>query len=131
MLKEQKKLPSSSEKHDIEVSKQKYDSKAHRAKEFSKNIPKPVVVAAAAPQKNDSAVTKQQNRNNSYGDEVFSEYDGYDDNNYNTISRGAAAPSGTKYSQDDLAEMKLQQLTAKHNQSKLQVESIRKAMGRL
>lgn len=136
MLTQQKKLPSSSEKHDIEVSKMKFESKNHRAKEFSKNIPKPVVSQQRRQQIRGGAAGREE------GDEEgFQEYDGYDEYKepYYTSNGGAGGAtrgankgqtsSSAFYSQDDEAEMKLQQLTAKHNQSRQQVESIRRAMG--
>ena len=101
-LRNQKKLPPSSEKNEMEIAHKKLESKRQKAIEFAKNIPKPKIPAA---KDCNSKLTGYEEEEGGVGNSGFDMGEGYED------------------------ELKLQELEAKHVNSKKQIEAIRKAMG--
>mmetsp|Transcript_9617 Transcript_9617/g.13147 ORF Transcript_9617/g.13147 Transcript_9617/m.13147 type:complete len:378 (-) Transcript_9617:24-1157(-) len=99
-LRTQKKLPPSNEKFEIEIAQKKQESKRQKAIEFAKNIPKPKVNKSKDQDKDNEGVN-------------------YDEDG------GGQFQMGEGYEED----IKLQELEAKHVNSKKQIEAIRKAMG--
>jgi len=103
VLLQQKKLPSSSESSDIEVSKKKLSSKREKALEFAKHVPKPKV---------DTKKIKEQS--SPLGIEII-------DDNYML--------KGDQYGMDYGEICKIQSLEAQHDEKKKQVEAIKRSLG--
>ena len=99
-LRNQKKLPPSNEKNEMEIAHKKLESKRQKAIDFAKNIPKPKIPAAK-----DACGKQRGDDEESAGMSNFDMGEGYEE------------------------ELKLHELEAKHVNSKRQIEAIRKAMG--
>lgn len=146
-LTNQRKLPSATEKQAIEISIKKSESKAYKAKEFSKNIPKPTVTNANANGDNgvnggNNSGGKINNRNSNSNSNSNTSYD--DNYNYNNNSNTSNNKNASKhhqhnnnnnnhyiqeYNSEDEMEMKLQEKLAKHAQDRAQVNNVRKIAG--
>jgi hypothetical protein len=125
----QRKLPSATEQNDLVVAKGKQESKRERAAQFAKQIPKPKLEGVG--------------RRKSYGDEptrklgdgydgMVGEYGGdenmmdyFDEENY----YGAAGARNHHQHHHAAEPSKLEQLQAKHAQSKRQVDAIKASIG--
>jgi len=125
ILSNQSKLPSSSEKHDIQISEHKFSSNRQKAIEFSKNIPKPKVKSSDSNDKKSRDKKYNDNNNNgndSYYDNNDDDYGGGDNHTDNVNSKDTY---GITYKEEN----RILELEAKHKQSKLQMEAIRKSLG--
>ena len=112
-LRQQPKLPPAAEKSEIVISMRKQDSKRERMLEFSKQIPKPQV-RNPKPFGNNDII-----------------YDEDDDDTFDPgmpprRNRGQGDGGNYSTSADDY---RLQELEAKHNNGKKQIDAIRKQMG--
>ncbi len=116
----QRKLPSAAEKHDIEVSNKKQESKQARAKEFSRNIPLPKPSTQHLSQ---AAQTRNNNKHAQEQEDVDDCYGGQRESDSKRYERSFHS------SEEAEAEQRLQQLMAKHDQSKAQINSVRKTLG--
>lgn len=102
-LGDQRRLPYSSEASGVQISKKKLESNRERAMQFAKNIPRPVVK----------------------GKEMKSS-DGDGDDEDDMADR---LMSGSDYGVIDQNAFKLEELQAKHLESKRSIDAMRKQMG--
>ena len=127
VLSNQSKLPPSCEKHDIQISEQKFSSNRQKAIEFSKNIPKPKVKCRDS--NNDGKHRTIKNNDYDDGDNDDNDDDGnYDYNNGVDRNVGNSKDSFT-FGVTNKEENRILELEAKHKQNKLQMEAIRKSLG--
>eukprot|EP01033_Poteriospumella_lacustris_P001653 gene1653-1205_t len=130
ILTQQPKLPSATEQNDLQIARQKYESTRQRALEFAKsNVPKPKVARNA----------QLDERRDQRG-----QYDGETDNGPTQIrdgtrrSQSAGERSGSyggsrsnlgiPMDEDAFQAAKLQELEAKHQQSKARMEAIKRSL---
>ena len=111
-IRQQPKLPPSSEKRGIEISKQKMESRRQKALDFAKKIPKPKASDNTAIQRG-----------------VPSELSSYQHSDFDSQEMEDFGDLLMCSDPDAIAEKKLQELEARHQQGKLQIEAIRKTMG--
>lgn len=105
------KLPSAVEQNDLNVARQKYESKRQKAIEFARQIPKPAIpVDPVAIESDEIAANSLPLPSSSRG---------------NT----AMAAHGPRIDQDAMVSAKIQELQAKHEQSKVKMAAIKKSMG--
>lgn len=114
VLSNQSKLPPSSEKHDIQISEQKFQSNRQKAIEFSRNIPKPKVKS----RDNNEYNLRNKEKGNDDGDNYDDNFDDHNDNNFKD-----------NYGITNKEENRILELEAKHKQNKIQMEAIRKSLG--
>lgn len=112
VISEQRKLPPSKEARDIKVNQEAQCSSRLRALEFSRNIPKPRVV------KKESAGEARSKKQNQYNE---MEMEMEDDDYYVTAD--------DIYGADYATNSKMQALDNKHNDTKKQVDAIKKSLG--
>ena len=115
-LSEQKRLPYSSEASGVEVSRKKMESNRERGMQFAKQIVKPV--------KKDN-VNGGGGGDRGRGGDRDGEYGGDDMNGEEGFMRGT-----DEYGMPHEKASKLQELQAKHEESRRNVEAIRKSMGK-
>jgi len=118
MLHHQRKLPQSAEANDMEISKQKNMSKRERALQFAKNVPKPKV-ASSGNGGNAPGGVKHCVDGDDQGDDEDWAGRGYD-HDYVTSSD----TTGMDYA----AANRLDELEAKHEASKRQIEAIKRSL---
>lgn len=115
---QQPKLPSASEKHDIAVSEQKYNSRRQKAIEFAKNVPKP---KAPSSQQRGAGTGAGGGADGDYDNSEYADQIGY--------NGGGASASGMNMGADYAKESRIMELEAQHNNRKIQMEVIRKTLG--
>ena len=135
-IRQQPKLPPSSEKRDIALSQQKLNSNRQRAIEFAKNVPKPKVNRGAQ-----GSIRNNNFNNIQYGAEGgdgreggegdYDEEEGGDGFPYSTNSNHAYARdnTGMQMGAEFLQESRILELETKHKNSKLQIDAMRKTLG--
>ena len=111
ILSEQKKLPASNELQSIQVSKQVEASNRARAIEFAKNVPKPKVVVKDEPVRSKKYASMDADDG----------YEGEGDDGY--------MMQNDMYGDNYMTNAKLQQLESKHEDTRKQVEAIKKSLG--
>lgn len=151
LIQQQRKLPPATEQIDIEKSKQKLNSKRQKALEFARNIPKP---AAEKGQQQYGPTGESLTHRDSTGGYLEDEEDGFGgertwektSNSRVSLSAGSSRLPGrvvkktlrsTSVALDEAlagvadyeVSSRLLELEAKHQQSKAQVDAIRKAFG--
>ena len=101
---------------DIEISKKKLESKRERGLKFSKHIPKPLI-------KTNITETTNNMSNRSY--------DGYGDENGGggEILDDSYMRRNDEYGMSYEKASRLQELESKHNESKRNIDSIKKSLG--
>lgn len=110
---QQPKLPSSTEQSDLNIARAKYESNRQRALEFAKHIPKPKVTAEDVHGDTEQAgrsKSAQRRRNSS------------------TENPSEGNGRGLVMDEDAFQMAKLQELEAKHQQSKAKMEAIKKSL---
>ena len=110
ILSEQKKLPASNELQSIQVSKQVEASNRARAMEFAKKVPKPKVIVKAESSRKFHFVEK-------------------DDDGYEGAGDGDYMMQNDMYGDNYMTNAKLQQLESKHEDTRKQVDAIKKSLG--
>lgn len=136
-IREQPKLPPSSEKHSIEISKQNMNSSRQRARDFSKNVPKPKVKPRSSEtnRQQDGEATRQKKMREQQqsgdidprSDGLYRDFDTHEMDefgDYQMLSDPDAGRGGAGGANAQLLE-----LEARHNQGKLQIAAICKTMG--
>ena len=116
------KLPPSAEKHDIALSQQKHSSRRQKALDFAKNVPKPRVAANS----NNNSKQHQQQNNRDYCD--GEEEDGGYGNGF-PLPGSSSGTAGMELGTEFQHESRLLELEARHNNSKAQIDAIRRNLG--
>ena len=101
---QQRKLPSATEQNDLELSKQKYESKRHKALEFAKNIPKPIVSHTNRESGNSTRLAHTRSAGSDNGNLLYMD-------------------------EDAVERARIQELENKHEQNKAKIAAIKKSMG--
>ena len=127
VLQEQRKLPYSSEAIGIEITKKRLESNRERALQFAKQVPKPKVKVGAegigAPTAGPRTKVMARRGGRDYDDYDDGGYD--DDDAYDDSYVVAPEKFGPSYE----SATRLQELQAKHNDNRRNIQSLKKALG--
>ena len=129
LLSKKSKLPPSSEKHDIQISEQKFSSNRQKAIEFSKNIPKPKVKSRDSNDDGKHRTIKNNDYDNGDNDDNDGDGDYYDNNGGGRNGGNGNVKDSFTFGVTNKEENRILELEAKHKQNKLQMEAIRKSLG--
>lgn len=130
MLTQQPKLPSATEQNDLQIARQKYESTRQRALEFAKNnVPKPKVARNAQ-------LDERRDQRGYYDEETDNGPSQIRDGTRRSQSAGERSGSyggsrsnlGIPMDEDAFQAAKLQELEAKHQQSKARMEAIKRSL---
>lgn len=130
MLTQQPKLPSASEQNDLQIARNKYESTRQRALEFAKNnVPKPKVARNAQ-------LDDRRDPRGYYDEETDNGPSQLRDATRRSQSAGERSGSyggsrsnlGIPMDEDAFQAAKLQELEAKHQQSKARMEAIKRSL---
>lgn len=130
ILTQQPKLPSATEQNDLQIARQKYESTRQRALEFAKsNVPKPKVARNAQ-------LDERRDQRGYYDEEADNGPTQIRDGTRRSQSAGERSGSyggsrsnlGIPMDEDAFQAAKLQELEAKHQQSKARMEAIKRSL---
>lgn len=123
---QQPKLAPASEKRDIAVSEQKFNSRRQRAIEFAKNVPKPKVATSASAARGDAQQRCTSQQRGAFKDNDESELGDNFDGGYGARPH---SDSSMHMGADYAKESRIMELESQHNNRKIQMEVIRKTLG--